>query len=134
MATTDPHTTRRLLRTARHSTDPSTLDKLARQDVPTEVLARIAHNPATSEPTLVHLVERDERWLTFAVTHRTDLDPAVLDHIARRLTNRLAIYHATSAPNALPETLRYLAAHPDAPRGAVDQANERLGTAPLAVA
>src|SRR5699024_7541412 len=60
--------------------------------------------------------------------------PEFIDQIARRLTDRNAIFHASSAPNAAPETLRYLAAHPSAPKATLETVAERLGMPPLSVA
>lgn len=104
MTVTAPHprTVLALLRTAEFSSDPAVLDELARTEVPDEVLRKIAHNPATAEATLEHLIDLDERWLTYPVTRRRDLSPAFIDRIARRLTDRNAIFHAASAPNAVP--------------------------------
>jgi len=130
----DPHDVQMLLRTAEFSVDPAVLDDLARTDVPGEVLRKIAHNSATSEDTLEHLIELDQRWLTFPVTRRHDLSPEFIDRIARRLTDRNAIFHASSAPNAAPETLRYLAAHPSAPKATAETVAQRLGMTPLSVA
>lgn len=130
----DPHAVQTLLQTAEFSVDPAVLDNLARTDVPGEVLRKIAHNPATSADTLEHLIELDQRWLTFPVTRRRDLSPAFIDQIARRLTDRNAIFHASSAPNAALETLRYLAAHPSAPKATAETVAQRLGMAPLSVA
>src|SRR5699024_9611446 len=109
-------------------------DDLARAEVTGGVLRKIAHNPATSEDTLECLIELDQRWLTFPVTRRRDLSPEFIDGIARRLTDRNAIFHASSAPNADPETLRYLAAHPSAPMATVETVAQRLATWPLSVA
>lgn len=127
----DPHAVQMLLRTAEFSVDPEVLDDLARTEVPGEVLRKIAHNPATSADTLEHLIEIDQRWLTFPVTRRRDLSPEFIDRIAHRLTNRNAIFHASSAPNAAPETLRYLAVHPSAPKATLETVAQRLGMAPL---
>ncbi|MDN5601309.1 MAG: hypothetical protein L0G52_12335 [Brachybacterium sp.] len=129
-----PHTVLALLRTAEFSNDPEVLGKLARSAVPGEVLRKIAHNPAASESTLTHLIETDQRWLTFPVTRRRDLSPAFIDRIARRLTDRNAIFHASSAPNAAPKTLRYLAAHPSAPPATAETVTERIGAMALSVA
>lgn len=123
----DPHAVRTLLQTAEFSVDPEALDDLARSEVPGEVLRKIAHNPATSSDTLEHLIELDQRWLTFPVTRRRDLSPEFIDQIARRLTDRNAIFHASSAPNAAPETLRYLAAHPSSPATTLETVTRRLG-------
>lgn len=122
-----PHVVIELLRTAEFSTDAETLDELARSEVPGEVLRKIAHNPAASEGTLEHLIDLDQRWLTYPVTRRTDLSPTFIDRIARRLTERNAIYHAASAPNAAPETLHYLASHPSAPAATLETVGQRLG-------
>ncbi|WP_394216285.1 hypothetical protein [Brachybacterium vulturis] len=130
----DPHAVQTLLQTAELSVDPAVLDDLARTDVPGEVLRKIAHNPATSTDTLEHLIDLDQRWLTYPVTRRHDLSPEFIDRIARRLTDRNAIFHASSAPNAAPETLRYLAAHPSAPKATAETVAQRLGMTPLSVA
>lgn len=130
----DPHAVQTLLQTAEFSVDSEVLDELARTEVPGEVLRKIAHNPATSADTLEHLIDLDQRWLTFSVTRRCDLSPEFIDQIARRLTDRNAIFHASSAPNAAPETLRYLAAHPSAPPATAETVAQRLGTGPLSVA
>ncbi|GAA1486970.1 hypothetical protein [Brachybacterium fresconis] len=126
-----PHTMLEYLRTAEFSDDSQVLDSLARADVSSEVLRKIAHNPAAAEGTLEHLIELDERWLTFPVTRRADLSPAFIDRIARRLTDRNAIFHASSAPNAAPETLRYLAEHPSAPAATSETVTRRLGAETL---
>ncbi|MGO2111690.1 MAG: hypothetical protein ACTH31_08760, partial [Pseudoclavibacter sp.] len=73
-------------------------------------------------------------WLTVPVTRRRDLSPAFIDRIARRLTDRNAIFHASSAPNAAPKTLRYLAAHPSAPPATAETVTERIGAMALSVA
>lgn len=130
----DPRAVQMLLRAAEFSVDPEVLDGLARTEVSGEVLRKIAHNPATSEDTLEHLIEVDQRWLTFPVTRRRDLSPAFIERIARRLTDRNAIFHASSAPNATPETLRHLAAHPSAPPATVEMVAQRLGPAVMATA
>ena len=130
----DPHAVRTLLQTAEFSVDPEVLDDLARREVAGEVLRKIAHNSATSTDTLEHLIELDQRWLVFPVTRRRDLSPEFIDRIARRLTDRNAIFHASSAPNAAPETLRYLAAHPSAPSATAETVAQRLGMAPPSVA
>ncbi|MFI8777257.1 hypothetical protein ACIGH6_09230 [Brachybacterium paraconglomeratum] len=122
-----PHTVRTQLRIAEFSDDAEGLDELARDQVSEEVLRKIAHNPATREATLAHLVELDQRWLTYPVTQRRDLSPGFIDRIARRLTDRNAIFHASSAPNASPETLHYLAAHPSAPPATLEMVTQRLG-------
>src|SRR5699024_9226148 len=88
-----------LVRTAEFSDHVEVLDELARSFVPSEVLRMVAHNPATSEYTLEHLSERDQRWLTYPVTRPRPLTPEISDRIARRLTARNAILHAYSAPN-----------------------------------
>lgn len=121
-----PHTVRAQLRTAEFSNDADVLDELARSQVSGEVLRKIAHNSATCEATLEHMIDINERWLTYPVTRRRDLSPAFIDRIARRLTDRNAIFHAASAPNAVPETLRYLAAHPSAPAAARETVTQRL--------
>ncbi|HEX7350585.1 hypothetical protein [Brachybacterium sp.] len=130
----DPHAVQTLLRTAEFSVDPEVLDDLARSEVAGEVLRKIAHNPATSADTLEHLIELDQRWLAYPVTRRRDLSPEFIDWIARRLTDRNAIFHASSAPNAAPETLRYLAAHPSAPPATLETVAERIGAMALSVA
>ncbi|MGP5695155.1 hypothetical protein [Brachybacterium alimentarium] len=71
----DPHAVQILLCTAQFSDDAEVLDELARFAVTALVLRKIAHNPATTEHTLEHLIELDQRWLTFAVTRRRDLSP-----------------------------------------------------------
>lgn len=71
----NPRTVQSRLRTAEFSDDVEALDQLARSEVPGEVLRKIAHNPATSEATLEHLIDLDQRWLTFPVTRRCDLSP-----------------------------------------------------------
>ncbi|MCG7308012.1 hypothetical protein [Brachybacterium sp. ACRRE] len=126
----DPTTAHRVHAAAEFSDDPETLDALARSGAPTSVLMKIAHNPAAAEHTLEHLVDVDERWLTYPATRRTDLSAEFIDRIARRLSDRNAIYHVTSAPAASESTLRYLASHPNAPRGAVEQVDARLGALP----
>lgn len=123
----DPRTAPLVLRTAEYCDDAETLDGLARSVVTGEVLRKIARNPAASESTLEHLIELDQRWLTFPVTRRRDLSPAFIDRIARRLTDRNAIFHASSAPNAARETLRYLAGHPSAPPATRETVTRRLG-------
>ena len=122
-----PHAVIELLRTAEFSTDAKTLDELARSEVPGEVLRKIAHNPAASEGTLEHLIELDERWLTYPVTRRTDLSSTFIDRLAFRLTDRNAIFHVSSAPNAAPGTLHYLASHPSAPAATRETVTRRLG-------
>lgn len=122
-----PHNVLALLRTAEFSNDQEALDELARSGVPSEALRKIAHNPAASEHTLEYLIDLDERWLTYPVTRRADLSPAFIDRIARRLIDRNAIFHASSAPNAAPETLRYLALHPSAPAATRETVARRLG-------
>lgn len=121
-----------VFRAAEFSDDPEILDGLAREKVTIGVLRKIAHNPATAEHTLAHLIETDERSLTYAVTHRTDVSAEFLDRIARGLTDSTAIFHAASAPNASEETLRYLVEHPSAPPVTADIAAPRLGLAPIA--
>lgn len=133
-STDDPRTRHALAHTAKLSTDPQTLDDLARPGMPFDVLQKIAHNPATSADTLERLIELDERWLTYPVTRRGDLAPERIDRIARRLTDRSAIFHASSARNAAPETLRYLAAHPSAPAATQETVARRLGEEPVAAA
>ncbi|GAA1491499.1 hypothetical protein [Brachybacterium sacelli] len=124
----DPRTALLVLRTAEFGDDAQVLDELARSKVTSGVLRKLAHNPATAEHTLEHLIDIDQRWLTFPVTRRRDLSPAFIDRIARRLTDRNAIFHASSAPNAAPETLRYLAGHPSAPPATRKTVTQRLGT------
>src|SRR5690625_7634898 len=92
----DQHAVRMLLRTAEFSDYPEVLDDLSLAEVTCGVLRKIAHNPATSEDTLECLIELDQRWLTFPVTRRRDLSPEFIDGIARRLTDRNAIFHASS--------------------------------------
>jgi len=129
----DPHlleshrTIHLVLQCAVFSDDAEVLDGLARSGVNSEVLRKIAHNPATAERTLEYLVERDERWMTYPVTRRIDLSAEFIDRIARRLTDRNAIYHASSAPSADEATLRYLAAHPSAPAAVAETVAARLG-------
>lgn len=130
----DPCTASLVLRTAEFNDDAETLDGLARSEVTGEVLRKIAHNPATAEHTLEYLIDLDQRWLTYPVTRRADLSPEFIDRIARRLTDRNAIFHASSAPNAAPETLRYLAEHPSAPRATLETVTERIGALALSVA
>lgn len=125
--TESPRTTRLALRAAEFSDDAQVLDGLARSDVSSEVLRKIAHNPATAERTLEYLVERDERWMVYPVTRRIDLSAEFIDRIARRLTDRNAIYHASSAPCADEATLRYLAEHPSAPAAVAETVAARLG-------
>src|SRR5699024_10631280 len=48
--------------------------------------------PATAEHTLEHVVDLDERWMTYPVTRRTDVSAQFVDRIARRLTDRTAIF------------------------------------------
>lgn len=127
----DPRTVALVLRTAAFSTDAETLDGLARSEVTGEVLRKIAHNPATTEATLEYLIELDQRWLTYPVTRRDDLSPGFIDRIARRLTDRNALFHASSAQNAAPATLRYLAAHPSAPAATRETVARRLGEQPF---
>src|SRR5690625_5974110 len=63
-----------------------------RSGVTLEVLRKIARNPATAEHTLEYLIDVDERGLIFPVTRRTDVSEEFIDRIARRLTDRTAIY------------------------------------------
>ena len=130
----DPRTVLLVLRAAEFSDDAETLDGLARSGVTSEVLRKIAHNPAAAEHTLEHLVDLDQRWMTYPVTRRTDVSEGFIDRIARRLTDRIAIFHASSAPRASDETLRDLAGHPSAPPATAEQVAERLGTAAVAAA
>lgn len=130
----DPRTVPLVLRTAESNDDAEVLDNLARCGVTSEVLRKIAHNPATAEHTLEHLVDLDQRWMTYPVTRRTDLTADFIDRIARRLTDRTAIFHASSAPRANEETLRYLAGHPSAPPATAKQVAERLGATAMAAA
>jgi len=123
----DPRTVPFVLRAAEFSDDADVLDNLSRCGVTSEVLRKIAHNPATAERTLEYLVERDERWMTYPVTRRMDLSAEFVDRIARRLTDRNAIYHASSAPCADETTLRSLAAHPSAPAAVAETVGARLG-------
>src|SRR5690625_1834278 len=97
-----------------------------RSGVTLEVLRKIARNPATAEHTLEYLIDVDERGLIFPVTRRTDVSEEFIDRIARRLTDRTAIYRASSAPQAAEETLRYLADRPDAPVLTAEVVSERL--------
>lgn len=122
-----PRTAHLVLQCAAFSDDAEVLDGLARSGVNSEVLRKIAHNPATAERTLEYLVERDERWMTYPVTRRIDLSAEFIGRIARRLTDRNAIYHASSAPSADEATLRYLAAHPSAPAAVAETVAARLG-------
>ncbi|APX31884.1 hypothetical protein BH708_03140 [Brachybacterium sp. P6-10-X1] len=122
-----PRTIRLALRTAEFSDDAEVLDSLARSGVTSEVMRKIAHNPATAERTLEYLVELDERWMTYPVTRRRDVSAGFVDRIAQRLTDRNAIYHASSAPCADETTLRYLAGHPSAPAAAAETVDARLG-------
>src|SRR5699024_3020825 len=69
----DPTTVPLVLRAAEFSDDAEVLDGLAHSGVNSEVMRKIAHNPATVERTLEYLVERDERWMTYPVTRRMDL-------------------------------------------------------------
>ncbi|MDN5688694.1 MAG: hypothetical protein L0G94_18745 [Brachybacterium sp.] len=130
----DPRTVLLVLRAAEFSDDADVLDNLARCGVTSEVLRKIAHNPATTEHTLEHLIDLDQRWMTYPVTRRTDLTAKFIDRIARRLTDRTAIFHASSAPQASDETLRYLAEHPSAPPATAEQVAERLGKTAMAAA
>lgn len=130
----DPRTALLVLRTAEFSDDAQVLDGLARSKVTSGVLRKIAHNPATAEHTLEHLIDLDQRWLTYPVTRRHDLSPEFIDRIARRLTDRNAIFQASSAPNAAPETLRYLAAHPSAPPATLETVTSRIGVETLPTA
>lgn len=130
----DPRTVLLVLRAAEFSDDADVLDNLARSGVTSEVLRKIAHNPATAEHTLEHLVDLDQRWMTYPVTRRTDLTAEFIDRIARRLTDRMAIFHASSAPRASDETLRYLAGHLSAPPATAEQVAERLGKTAMAAA
>lgn len=125
--TESPRTTRLALRPAEFSDDAQVLDGLARSDVSSEVLRKIAHNPAAAEHTLEYLVELDERWMTYPVTRRMDVSPQFIDRIARQLTDRNAIYHASSAPRADEATLRFLAGHPSAPAAVSETVEARLG-------
>src|SRR5699024_10034070 len=104
-------------------------DDLARTGVTSEVLRKIAHNPATADYTLERLIDLDQRWLTYPVTRRTNLSPEFIDRLACRLTDRNAVFHASSAPRASDETLRYLAGHASAPPATAAQVAERLGAA-----
>lgn len=122
----DPRTALLVLGAAEFTDGPELLDGLARSEVTNEVLRKIAHNPATAEHTVEHLIDLDQRWLTYPVTRRTDLSAEFVDRIARRLTDRNAIFHASSAPSAAPDTLRYLADHPWAPAATGQMVDERL--------
>lgn len=123
-----------VLRAAESSDDAEVLDDLARCGVTSEVLRKVAHNPATAEHTLEYLIDLDQRWMTYPVTRRTDLTAEFIDRIARRLTDRTAIFHASSAPRASDETLRYLAGHPSAPPATAEQVAERLGATTMSAA
>ena len=123
----DPTTVPLVLRAVEFSDDAEALDGLAHSGVNSEVLRKIAHNPATAERTLEYLVELYERWMTYPVTRRIDLSAEFVDRIARRLTDRNAIYHASSAPCADETTLRYLAEHPSAPAAVAETVGARLG-------
>lgn len=123
----DPRTVLLVLRAAEFSDDAETLDGLARSGVTSEVLRKIARNPAASEHTLEYLIDIDQRWLTYPATRRADLSADLIDRIARRLTDRNAIFHLASAPSASPDTLRYLADHPWAPAATREMVNEQLG-------
>jgi len=100
-----------VLRAAEFSDDAEVLDGLARSGVASGVLRKIARNPATAEHTLEHVVDLDERWMTYPVTRRTDVSAQFVDRIARRLTDRTAIFHASSSPSA------GIAHPPPGPRG-----------------
>lgn len=128
----DPRTTQLVLRAAEFSDDAETIDGLARSGVTPDVLRKIARNPATSEHTLEYLIDIDQRWLTYPATRRDDLSTELIDRIARRLTDRNAIYHLASAPSASPATLRYLAEHPSAPAATREMVANRLTAASLA--
>lgn len=130
----DPRTVPLVLRAAEFSDDVDVLDDLARCGAAFEVLRKVAHNPATAERTLKHLIDLDQRWMTYPVTRRTDVSGDFIDRIARRLTDRMAIFHASSAPRASDETLRYLAGHPSAPPATAEQVAERLGKTAMAAA
>lgn len=130
----DPRTVPLVLRAAEFSDDVDVLDNLVRSGVTSEVLRKIAHNPATVEHTLELLIELDERRMTYPVTRRADVSQGFIDRVARRLTDRAAIFHASSAPRASDETLRYLAGHPSAPPATAEQVAERLGTTAMAAA
>lgn len=130
----DPRTVPFVLRAAEFSDDADVLDNLARCGVTSEVLRKIAHNPATAEHTLEHMIDLDQRWMTYSVTRRTDLTAEFIDRIARRLTDRTAIFHASSAPRASDKTLHYLAEHPSAPPATAKQVADRLGKTVMAAA
>ena len=121
-----PRTVPMVLYAAEFSDDAEVLDGLARAEVTFEVMLKIARNPATAEHTMEHLIEVDERGLTFPVTRRTDVSEAFIDRIAHRLTDRTAIYQVSSAPQAAEDTLRYLADRPDAPASTAEVVSERL--------
>lgn len=123
-----------VLRAAEFSDDAEVLDGLARSGVTFHVLLKIARNSVTAEHTLEYLIEHDERWLTYPATRRTDVSEGFIDRIARRLTDRMAIFHASSAPRASDEILRYLAGHPSAPPATAEQVAERLGTGAMVTA
>src|SRR5699024_1181899 len=73
-----------VLRAAEFSDDAEVLDGLARSGVASGVLRKIARNPATAEHTLEHVVDLDERWMTYPVTRRTDVSAQFVDRIAPR--------------------------------------------------
>src|SRR5699024_12734567 len=90
----DSTTGPQVLRAAEFSDDAEVLDGLAHSGVNSEVMRKIAHNPATAERTREYLVERDERWMTYPVTRRMELPAGSDDRIARPPTDRNASYHA----------------------------------------
>lgn len=130
----NPRTAVLVLQTAEFSDDAETLDGLARSGVTFDVMLKIARNPATAEHTLEHLIDADQRGLTFPITRRTDVSEDFIDRIARRLTDRTAIYQASSAPQANGATLRYLAGHHDAPASTVEMVAQRLHVDPATAA
>lgn len=130
----DPRTAVLVLQTAEFSDDAETLDGLARSGVTFDVMLKIARNPATAEHTLEYLIDADQRGLTFPITRRTDVSEDFIDRIAHRLTDRTAIYQASSAPQANGATLRYLADHPDAPASTVEMVAQRLHVDPATAA
>lgn len=129
-----PRTVSMVLYAAEFSDDAEVLDGLARSEVTFEVLLKIARNPAVAECTLEHLIDVDQRGLTFPVTRRTDVSEDFIDRIAHRLTDRTAIYQASSAPRAGDETLRYLAERPDAPASTAEMVAQRLHAGPATAA
>jgi len=130
----DPRTALLVLQAAEFSDDAETLDGLARSGVTVEVMLKIARNPATAEHTLEYLIDADQRGLTYPITRRTDVSEGFIDRIARRLSDRTAIYQASSAPRAAEATLRYLADRPDAPVSTAEMVAKRVASLPFPVA